>query len=248
MGIDRVAAKLLFQVAKKIDITGYTLTLGKQDVLIDHRVFAGLLKRYRVETQIPKLVDDQVLFGALGSSKLLSLDISSYESADLIHDLNLAVPENLHSNFNLIYNGGTLEHIFNLSAVLENIFMMLKIGGVVIHASPSHNYIDHGFYSLSPTFFWDWYVSNNWEIVDCFLVECRRDPNVKNNIYKYLSGSVDHLSFGGWGKGMVYTFFVARKTENSTCDVVPQQGSYKKIGMVSHCHLGGLEQKIRSRC
>jgi len=93
MGINQVTAELLFEVAKKIDMSGSALTLGKQDVTIHHRVFAELLKRYGVEMQIPKMVDDQVLFGALGSSQLLTLDISSYEKADLIHDLNLAIPK-----------------------------------------------------------------------------------------------------------------------------------------------------------
>jgi len=199
MGINHVTAELLFEVSKRIDMSGSALTLGKQEVTIQHRVFEGLLTRYGVQMQVPKLVDDKVLFDALGFSSLSTLDISNYESADLIHDLNLVVPENLHSKFNLIFDGGTLEHVFNLSGSLQNIFMMLKIGGAVIHESPSHNYIDHGFYSLSPTFFWDWYVSNNWDIVDCFLVECRRDPNVKSKIYNYRPGSVDYLSRGGVG-------------------------------------------------
>jgi len=93
MRINQVTAELLFEVAKKIDMSGSALTLGKQDVTIHHRVFAGLLKKYGVEIQIHELVDDKELFDALGFSRLSTLDISSYESADLIHDLNLAIPK-----------------------------------------------------------------------------------------------------------------------------------------------------------
>jgi hypothetical protein len=48
-------------------------------------------------------------------------------------------------------------------------------------------------------------------------------------IYDYRPDLIQHLSFGGWGDGkLLGIWFVARKLENSSCDVTPQQGAYLK--------------------
>ena len=62
----------------------------------------------------------------------------------------------------MIIDGGTMEHIFHIPNVLNNIYRMLRVGGRIIHISPSSNYVDHGFYSFSPTLFYDFYQTNKF--------------------------------------------------------------------------------------
>ncbi len=159
--------------------------------------------------------------------KVKSLDVSEYEGADFIHDLNSPdPPEELTCKFDLIFNGGTMEHIPN---VLRNIYTMLKVGGFIIHASPSNNCVDHGFYQFSHTFFMDYYSSNNFEILDCKFIQFTRNHNAPYMFMEYWPGRLDHLSFGGIDDGKIYaTWFVAKKKQDSQCSVIPQQGVYVK--------------------
>ncbi len=123
-----------------------------------------------------------------------------------------------------------MEHVFDTRAVLKNIHDLLKVGGVIVHAVPSSNHVDHGFYMFSPTLFHDYYEANGYEIKKSYIFEYTanhdQDPWV---IYDYKPGSIDHLSFGGWGgKKLLGIFFVAIKTEFSSSNVVPQQGMYRR--------------------
>src|SRR5207249_3920994 len=95
-------------------------------------------------------------FKALGFSEVAAMDYSDFESARYIHDLNSSEPpEHLLENFDVIIDGGTIEHVFHIPNVLNSIHKMLRPHGRTIHMSPSSNHIDHGFYMFSPTLFWD---------------------------------------------------------------------------------------------
>ena len=54
------------------------------------------------------------LLKLLGVVDLTVIDYSSFEGANYIHDLNYPVSANLSGRFDLVIDGGTLEHIFNL--------------------------------------------------------------------------------------------------------------------------------------
>ena len=47
----------------------------------------------------------------LGSERLESLDITDFEGATVIHDLNKPVSEELKARFDVVFDGGTLEHV-----------------------------------------------------------------------------------------------------------------------------------------
>ena len=113
--------------------------------------------------------------------------------------------------------------------VLQNIHKMLKPGGVIIHASPSTNHVDHGFYMFSPTFFYDYYAANGYEIIKSYIFEYDKEHDTKPwTIYKYEPGCIDHMSFGGWGNKLLGIWFVVLKLQTSRYDIIPQQGWYKR--------------------
>jgi SAM-dependent methyltransferase len=93
---------------------------------------------------------DGFLRDFLGVSSLSVTDISSYEGADIIHDLNEPIPENLHGRFDAVIDGGSLEHIFNFPVAIKNLMQLLKIGGSLYLAAPANNLCGHGFYQFSP--------------------------------------------------------------------------------------------------
>ena len=232
MGIDRSGAHLLVAMGRRQPLGGRVLQLGRQDIELKPRHVAEIVRRYKL-TDTPPIengIDDQFLFRLVGFDRVESLDVSPYEGADFIFDMNEPVPPHLHGLFDMIFDGGTLEHVFNFPQALKNIHDMLKVGGLIVHAAPTSNLVDHGFYMFSPGVFWDYYTANGYDMVDCLLFKFNRKPNRDWTCYRYFPGAIDHKEFGGWGvKAMLGTWSVARKTESSTSGVTPQQSRYVRV-------------------
>ena len=108
-------------------------------------------------------LSDQTLFRALGFDEVLSVDISDYEGSEIIADLNQEIPPELEGRFDAVFDGGTMQHIFDVPQVLRNLHRTLKPGGrLVFSAVPVNNHVDHGCYILSPTLFVDYFRANNY--------------------------------------------------------------------------------------
>jgi len=231
MGVSKAMISLFCETRKEISFKGNVLQLGKQDVDCNSVQLTDIFKKFGYPSPFISdgPIDDIALFRALGFTSVESLDASDYEGADIVWDLNKAVPDSLKAKYDVVFDGGTSEHVFNFPQVLKNIYDVLKPDGVVIHASPSHNHVDHGFYMFSPTVFYDFYTANKFEILKSYIFEFKPEPDSEAwRIYDYKPGVIDHLSFGGWGNDLLGIFFVARKTSLSTGHITPQQGTYTK--------------------
>ena len=65
-------------------------------------------------------------------------------------DLNYPIPDNLKERFDTVFDGGTLEHIYNFPVAIENAKAMARIGGRVMMIAPANNFVGHGLYQFSP--------------------------------------------------------------------------------------------------
>ncbi len=218
MGLVKPALRFIAREHRRKPFTGPILTLGRQHLLptmdairallisegitpavclrgegtgID--VASGIGARDKTEPR------DVAFFKLLGVIEVLALDFSPYEKAEIVHDLNRPAPEALHDRFDLIVDGGTTEHVFDVRQALTNIARMLKIGGRVIHISPANNWVNHGFYQFSPTLFYDYYGGNGFVDLRGYIAE--------HDLY--LAGSRPWKFFevggerGGWSPGRV---------------------------------------------
>ena len=88
-----------------------------------------------------------------GSTKVESIDNSTYEGATHILDMNKPLPLDLYGEFDTVIDGGSLEHIFNVPQALRNLSNLCRIGGQIIHILPSNNFCGHGFWQFSPELF-----------------------------------------------------------------------------------------------
>jgi hypothetical protein len=91
---------------------------------------------------------------ALGARELHALDVSDYEGADVIHDLNEPVPPELHDRFDVVFDGGSIEHVFDVKTVFRNYMSMVRPGGRLIVLTMANNHLGHGLYQLSPELFY----------------------------------------------------------------------------------------------
>lgn len=94
------------------------------------------------------------VFSALGASRIDSMDASDIERPTIVHDLNLPVPAELECSFDCVYDGGTLEHVFNLPVALRSCMAMVKVGGHLLLDTPANNLMGHGFYQFSPELYY----------------------------------------------------------------------------------------------
>lgn len=85
---------------------------------------------------------------------------------DLNHPiLRILAPRGVFEDkHDVVYNHGTAEHIFNIGQVFRTMHDCCKPGGLMIHECPFTGWVDHGFYCLQPTLFWDLSTANGYKI------------------------------------------------------------------------------------
>lgn len=127
--------------------------------------------------------DSYKLFRWIGFDIVHAMDVSDYEGADIIWDLNAPIPKELYRQYDYIYDGGTLEHVFNTRQALENLARMLKPKGVIVHDLPAAKLCNHGFYTFSPTLFTDFYCANGFRI-DSLHLFCRQERGNESVQYR----------------------------------------------------------------
>lgn len=59
-----------------------------------------------------------------------SFDFSDYEHATVLLDMNKPIPDEYKNKYGVVFDGGTLEHIFNYPVALHNAMNMVSRGGV----------------------------------------------------------------------------------------------------------------------
>ncbi len=151
MAINYWSTHLLASYAKKTHL-GETLTFGRQNILIPARYHKKLSKAHNIDSSTLSGFCEPLLY-KIGSSKVISVDVSDHEGCDLILDLSQPIPEKYYNLFDTIIDYGTSEHIFNYPQVLSNVFRMLKNDGAYNFCLPVTGWCDHGLYQFSPNMF-----------------------------------------------------------------------------------------------
>src|SRR5262245_45532099 len=245
MGLIPSTCRLLVKLHMALGFRGPLLALGNQDVYASHADLESIFRELgcpSVETRatphtsrafrdaparFKEFVHARTLFEMMGIPDYTDVDKFDHDAPVLLHDLNLPVPEHLHDRFNLVLDSGTLEHIFDVARVIENIVAMCRVSGWVVHVSPASNFVDHGFYSLSPCLFFDAYRANGFDDFVCYLMQVdsldhfARCPYVE---YVYGMPTVDLVD----PRRQLVVVFAARKVRATAGFMVPTQGVYAR--------------------
>ena len=113
-------------------------------------------------------------YDCLDAKSVSAIDYSDYEGANIVHDLNLPITSELNNRFDVVVDGGTLEHIFNFPVAIANLMKMVRVGGRLFMTSPANNLCGHGMYQFSPELMFRVFSNENgFEIVHVQLLEAR---------------------------------------------------------------------------
>lgn len=244
MGFVRGNMIPLLKECKQRPFGGSLLLLGQGDIYFDmstFRSFAALAGVHLNESvtlrlsHIPTFAEKgylhcETVFRMLGFTQISVLDYSGFDGADILFDLNKSnVPQELEGNYDVIIDHGTLEHVFHYPNALNNVFQMLKVGGRAVFSAPSGNFFDHGFYMLQPTLFADWFAVNKWQVESIQIVQFTPNQEIEPCFFAdYEPGLFESVSYGKLDNKLYATVSVATKTEVTTGDVCPQQGTYAR--------------------
>jgi SAM-dependent methyltransferase len=152
MGFNPTAIRFFLSTNSEFAKNPKTLVLG-------HQAFTPTLwllfqlKRKQLVKEWKKLsyIDD--FLECSGIQRVDYLDNSSYEGANILHDLGQPVPQNLVDTYDLVMDAGTLEHVPDFLTALSNTKKMVKVGGYLFIIAPANNFLGHGCYQLSPEIF-----------------------------------------------------------------------------------------------
>jgi SAM-dependent methyltransferase len=149
VGVSATTADFLVEARDRGVRFDRTLTIGRQTL------FAGplALRRHGLPWPRRPWVLDPLL-ETLGAREVVALDASGYEGADRIHDLNDPVPADLRDRFDVVFDGGSLEHVFDVPQALRSYMGMVKPGGHLIVQTVADGHCGHGFYQFSPELFY----------------------------------------------------------------------------------------------
>jgi SAM-dependent methyltransferase len=166
MGVDINSVKFLVAAHKRGVNFGDALMIGRQSLNVYPKKMRQLLAEAGLSNELfaPTAPDTgfaEPVFKTLGARSISSLDASAFEGAEYVHDLNQPVGDALKQKFDLVFDGGTLEHVFNFPVALQNCMEVLREGGSLVIHTCANNWCGHGFYQFSPELFYNVLSADN---------------------------------------------------------------------------------------
>lgn len=237
-------ARLIVRELLYKPISGKVLCLGRQRIGMTYREVMELLEQEGFTPSAESadkaaagrdqrtrggkgtdFISDDAFFGLLGVNELLAMDVSPYEGADIVHNLNLPVPESLHGQFDFIIDGGTFDHFFDVRVAFENVVKLLRPGGRVLQWNAASNQTGSAYLSFGPDLCYDYYVLN--QFADCKVYVAEMDHGGQGELWDfYQFEGADHYS-GFPSPRIQLSVVLAEKGQSSTWDRMPVQAKYR---------------------
>jgi len=180
MGIDLNGVQLLIRAHKSGVSFESVATFGRQSLNGSRQTLISILREsgYEVTKELvstllhPTTVYCEDFLRLLGAKTIVAIDVSDYEGAQVIHDMNRPIPDSLVSLFDLVLDGGTLEHVFDFPTALRSATRMVRPNGRFISLTMANNFCGHGFYQFSPELFYRFLsLANGYEMESCIMWE-----------------------------------------------------------------------------
>lgn len=92
-----------------------------------------------------------------GSAEALALDVNQ--------------PLALGKQFDICFDFGTAEHVFNLYQLFKSVHESTRPGGLMIHGTALSGWYDQGFYNFKPEYYWALAAKNGYEVLAMVYAE-----------------------------------------------------------------------------
>jgi len=245
MSIFPQMAAMILKEHKYRPINGDILLIGRQTVNLTVANALELIRSegitprdsYQVEldsstvgSETTGYITDRCFFAMFSSAGVIALDVSDYEDAEIIHDLNIELPEKYFGIADFIFNGSCLDNLFDPATAIKSISKMLRPQGRVIHLEHGSP-IQSSFLCYSPEWFFDYYAFTDY--ADCQIYVCSFGASLQNswivNRWFPFEGSADSLkpTLLNMGVGDFVNIVIAEKSETSSDVKTPIQCHYR---------------------
>lgn len=187
MSIKLLSAQMLLAEHLYRPIAGTIVTLGRNSVALTGEQMDDLMAAMGVEKRPGVVYEDdkdtmgkgggrisqEAFFAAFTDARVLSLDVSDYENAEIVCDIQDKLPWRYRRAADFVYDGGSLDNIFDVATALKNISRLLKPGGRFL-ASNNGGPHPTSYLKFSADWFMDFFAINRYE--DCKTYICEH-PN-----------------------------------------------------------------------
>lgn len=237
MGIAPHIAQAIIREHRFRRIDGDVLLLGRQTMQFSANDAVALVEseglrpvelapadattdRRTIASQGQSYIRDDAFFKLLGNDRVRAIDHTDYEGAEIVHDLNLPIPDRLAGTADFILDGSTLDNMFNPAIGLQNITRLLRANGRFLSVNGG-NALRRPY--AIPTGYWflDYCALNRF--ADCqvyLMVHDRNQPSV------FLLDPLDRDGPTLNTSRDLAIVVIAEKDEATTCDRMPIQRQY----------------------
>jgi SAM-dependent methyltransferase len=176
VGLNHKSHVAFLALARRLGVSfETTLQLGRQtmapDVPIAKAFEEAGLRPPAGETTRDGYADG--LFRLLGAAEVASLDASDWEGATVVHDLNEPLPDELRDRYTAVFDGGTLEHVFEVSRAMRSALQAVRPGGHFLAIASANNLCGHGFYQFSPELYFSFLSAAGFDVEVALLRAAR---------------------------------------------------------------------------
>jgi SAM-dependent methyltransferase len=238
MGIAPYVAEAVIREHKHRAIRGDVLLLGRQTMQFSPEHAADMIKavglvpaalvdddsvidRRTWKAEGQRYIGDDAFFRLLGVPAVRALDHSSYEGAEVIHDLNKPIPYHMENSTDFILDGSTLDNLFSPATAIQSVARMLRPGGRFLSVNMQSFHSDS--YSLTnPYWFLDFFTVNRF--ADCRVYATTHGDRGELNVYAVDPTARRDRAFRPLEVTGLMVF--AEKGADSTWEAIPSQRYY----------------------
>ena len=242
MGITPLHARLIVLEHKRRPLPSTVHLLGRQTVYLTVEGAVKLIRACGVEPQKTSVeldvqtrgaaalqseyISDRMFFSMLGVEKIVAIDYTNYEGAEVIIDLNVPLPDLHVGSIDFLFGGSVLDNIFDPATYMINVSKLLRTGGRVFDQNVISQ-VHHPYLLVTPAWLLDYYVVNRFKNLRVYIAEHSAGGFI--HMYGVLASADEMVSDFGPPRGnlILGVIVIAEKGFQSTADVVPIQDQYR---------------------
>jgi hypothetical protein len=249
MAIDHTLLRMFMKFQSRYRMSGSILTIGVQDVMFSHKSaedfftkegfkFTAIAESERVYRKSKAQAVYEAVFGVkdpmhmhdlfkmLGFSDVASLDAFDADSPTILHDMNKPIPEQYKNKYDVVFDIGSMEHVFDIKQFVQNCVEMVKESGTLVIYDALLGWHNECFYNFQTPFFFDVFKANGFEDISVFLNYFPKYHDFGNSKTTWVRFEYeDRTSFRKRGY-CTHILFIGRKAKSLPEFVVPLQGYY----------------------